>query len=326
MREFRDDWRPTATIEALRARAGLLAAIREFFAERGVLEVETPVLASSTVTDVHLRTLSTRYSGPGSPEGRILHLQTSPEFHMKRLLAAGAGPIFQLCKAFRDGESGRKHNPEFTMLEWYRPAWDHHRLMDEVDELLGAVLGTPPGIRMTYAEAFERHAALDPHCADVHQLEDRARQLLDTEPPRLGPDRDGWMELLFSHAVEPALGRGRPAFVHDFPASQAALARVRSGNPPLAERFEVFVEGVELANGFHELADASEQRRRFDADREARRQVDLPVPDPDERLLAALDAGLPDCAGVALGVDRLVMLKLGASDISEVIAFPIDCA
>ena len=320
------DWRPTATVEALRLRAEVLANIRSFFAERGVLEVETPVLGAATVTDINLQSLISRFCGPGSPDGRNLFLQTSPEFHMKRLLAEGCGPIWQLCKAFRNGEAGRRHNPEFSILEWYRPDWDHHRLMDEMDDLLGVILGTQRGQRLTYAEAFQRHVGLDPHCASVDGLGDSARQLLGANAPNLGTDRDGWLQLLFSQVLEPALGRGRPSFVHDFPASQAALARIRSGDPPLAERFEVFVEGVELANGFHELADPAEQRQRFESDIEARHRAGLPTPTPDDRLLAALEEGFPNCAGVALGVDRLVMLKAGVTDISEVIAFPIDRA
>jgi lysyl-tRNA synthetase class 2 len=245
---------------------------------------------------------------------------------MKRLLAASSGPIWQLGKAFRDGEAGRCHNPEFTLLEWYRPGWDHHRLMVEVDELLHDILNTPTGERLSYREAFQSIAGLDPFETPVGTLQSVSRDLVGAEPPDLGSDRDSWLELLFSHVLEPELGRGRPSFIHDFPASQAALARVRPGDPALAERFEVFVDGVELANGFHELGDAAEQRRRFERDLEARRADGLPVPELDERLLAALAEGLPDCAGVALGVDRLVMLKLGTTDISEVIAFPIDRA
>ena len=314
------DWKPTTSFEALRVRAATLATIRRFFAERGVLEVETPALSAATATDLHLRSLTCR----AFDDRRTLYLQTSPEFAMKRLLAAGSGPIYQICRSFRDGESGRRHNPEFTMLEWYRPGWDHHRLMDEVDELLAAVLGTPSGNRMTYAEAFRHHAGLDPHRATDDDLRARIAQLEVPDPSSL--DRDDLLNLILSHLAEPHLGRGRPDLVHDFPASQAALARVRPGDPPLAERFEVFVEGVELANGFHELADAEEQRRRFERDLAERRRRGLAEVPVDERLLAALAAGLPDCAGVALGVDRLVMLRLGASDIREAIAFPIDRA
>jgi lysyl-tRNA synthetase class 2 len=317
----RGDWRPTATIEALRARAEVLAAIRAFFADRGVLEVETPLLSVATVTDLHLRSLSCE---PDSKDGRTLHLQTSPEYAMKRLLAAGSGAIYQICRAFRGGEAGRRHNPEFTMLEWYRPGWDHHELMSEIDELLAAVLGSRPGERLSYAEAFAAHAGVDPHHALDSELRERAQSHASRGADDL--DREELLDLLLAESVEPKLGRGRPSFVYDFPASKAALARVRPGDPPLAERFELFVDGLELANGYHELTDPAEQRRRFEQDLAERRRRGLPEVQIDERLLAALDAGLPDCAGVALGVDRLVMLVLGAADISEVIAFPADRA
>jgi lysyl-tRNA synthetase class 2 len=285
------------------------------------MEVETPLLSAATVTDLHLQSLVLRVGGHG---GRTMYLQTSPEFAMKRLLAGGCGPIYQISRAFRDAEAGRRHNPEFTLLEWYRPGWDHHRLMDEIDELLAEVLGSSPGERLSYAEAFERHAAVDPHRASRHDLEHRVQDLGVSSVTDL--ERDDLLNLLLTHVVEPKLGRGRPTFVHDFPASQAALARIRPGDPPLAERFEVFVEGVELANGYHELTDPAEQRRRFEADLAERRRRDLPEVPIDNRLLAALEAGLPDCAGVALGLDRLVMLKAGSDDISDVIAFPIDRA
>ncbi|HSL17494.1 MAG TPA: elongation factor P--(R)-beta-lysine ligase [Methylomirabilota bacterium] len=320
------DWRPTASLETLRLRAEILGAIRSFFAGRGILEVETPLLAAAPVTDLHLAALSCRYRGPGHDEGLRLWLQTSPEFAMKRLLAAGSGPIYALDKAFRDGEAGSRHNPEFTLLEWYRPGWDHHRLMDEVEDLLTVVLGSSDAERLTYAEAFRRHAGVDPFHDPVAALAARAADLLGHTPPDLGDDRDAWLELLLSHAVEPRIGRGGPTFVYDFPASQAALARVRPGDPPVAERFELFLEGVELANGYHELGDPAEQRRRFEADLAERRARGLPEVPVDERLLAALAHGLPDCAGVALGVDRLVMLAAGATRIDQVITFPVDRA
>jgi len=311
-------WEPAAGLAALRRRAEVLARIRAFFAVRGVLEVETPVLAAGGGTDVHLAPLVTRLA-----DGRRLYLQTSPEFAMKRLLAAGSGPIYQLGRAFRDGEAGRRHNPEFTMLEWYRPGWDHHRLMDEVDELLAGVLGTTPAERLTYREAFRRHAGIDPLAAGDDELRASATRC---GLHAADVDREGCLSLLLGAVVEPRLGHGRPSFLHDFPASQAALARVRPGDPPLAERFEAYVQGVELANGYHELSDAEEQRRRFVADLAERRRLGLPELPLDERLLAALEHGLPDCAGVALGVDRLVMLVCGASSISDVMAFPVDRA
>jgi lysyl-tRNA synthetase class 2 len=324
MNQSNDPWRPTASLESLRVRAAVLAKIRAFFAEREVLEVETPLLAAAPVTDLHLLALATRYRGPGADDGRVLYLQTSPEFAMKRLLAAGSGPIYQLCRAFRDGEAGARHNPEFTILEWYRPGWDHHRLMDEVDDLLQAVLDTAPCERLTYAEAFARHAGLDPHGAPEAELGGRVESLGVADPR--GLRRDDLLDLILTHEIEPKLGTRGTTFVHDYPASQAALARVRDGEPPLAERFEVFLDGVELANGYHELVDPHEQRRRFEDDLEARRAAGLPEVPVDDRLLAALEHGLPPCAGVALGVDRLVMLAAGCSEISDVIAFPIDRA
>jgi len=318
------DWRPTASLEMLRLRARILAQIRAFFAPREVLEVETPLLASAPVTDLHLQALSCRYRGPGADEGRELYLQTSPEFAMKRLLAAGSGAVYQICKAVRDGEAGGMHNPEFTILEWYRPGWDHHRLMDEVDELLQLVLGTQPGDRLTYATAFEDHAKIDPFSESHEELVSRAERLGVVEPHVL--ERDDLLNLVLTHVVEPQLGRDRPTFVHGYPASQASLARIRPGDPPVAERFEVFSEGVELANGYHELTDPAEQRRRFEADNAARQAAGTPEVPIDGRLLAAIEHGLPDCAGVALGVDRLLMLAAGAREISDVLAFPIDRA
>jgi lysyl-tRNA synthetase class 2 len=245
---------------------------------------------------------------------------------MKRLLAAGSGPIFQLSRAVRGGEAGRRHNLEFTLLEWYRPGFDLHRLMDEVVELLGELLGAAllPAARMTYEEAFRRHAGVDPHRAPTAAL-DGALAAAGVASPAFAPgDRDGRLHLLMAAVVEPRLGAGA-TFVYDFPASQASLARVRPAageEPPLAERCELFVGGVELANGFHELGDAAEQRRRFAADNAERRRRGLPEVALDERLLAALAAGLPDCAGVALGFDRLVMLACGAASIEDVLAFP----
>ena len=318
------DWRPTASPEMLHLRAQILSKTRAFFAERNVLEVETPLLASAPVTDLHLQALSCRYRGPGADEGRELYLQTSPEFAMKRLLAAGSGPIYQICRAVRDGESGRRHNPEFTILEWYRPGWDHHRLMDEVDELLAAILDCGPGERLSYAATFERYGGVDVFAESTDALCRRVAKfgINDAE----GLSRDDFLDLILTHVIEPKLGHCQPTFVHDYPASQASLARVRDGNPPLAERFEVFAEGLELANGYHELVDSAEQRRRFEADIEKRERQGLPSVPIDERLISALEHGLPGCAGVALGVDRLIMLAAGTRNIADVLTFPIDRA
>ena len=322
-------WRPAASFEVIRRRAELYATLRRFFAELGILEVETPQLAAATVTDLHLHSLSCEAELSGGR--RRLYLQTSPEFAMKRLLAAGSGPIFQLARTFRDAESGPLHNPEFTLLEWYRPGFDHHRLMDEMDRLLAEVLGTRAAERRTYGELFEERVGVDPHRSSTADLR-RAARLSQLEVAGMDDaGHDDWLHLLWSHRVEPGLGRAthgirRPTFVLDFPASQAALARIRPGDPPVAERFEVYVEGIELANGFHELDDNTEQRRRFEHDLEQRRAAGLPTPPIDEHLLAALGHGLGDCAGVALGVDRLLMLQVGARHIDEVLAFPIDRA
>jgi lysyl-tRNA synthetase class 2 len=316
-------WRPGASVELLRLRGHLLAAAREFFRARGVLEVETPLLAPATVTDVHLASLSARIAGRPQP----YYLQTSPEYAMKRLLAAGSGDIYQLGKAFRDGEAGPRHNPEFTLLEWYRLGFDHVRLMDEVEALLGALLGahlTRPAERLTYRESFGRVLGLDPLAAPEAELRELARARLGADDQALGAGRDDVLDLLMGALVGPALGRDRITFVHDYPAAQAALARLLPGEPRCAARFEAYVGGLELCNGFHELGDAGEQRRRFEADLAARAARGLPAVAIDERLLAALAAGLPDVAGVAVGFDRVVMLAAGLTDIREVISFAVD--
>lgn len=299
---------PEPTPDRLRARAELLADLRAFFAQRDVLEVETPLLSRSTVTDPALAPV---------PCGDRW-LQTSPEYAMKRLLAEGAGPIFQVCKAFRAGEAGPRHNPEFTLLEWYRPGFDLRQLMEEVAELVCGALGDKPVKYLSYRELFEAVLDLDPHLATTAELESCARLRVDYAGG--AESRDTWLDLLLSHVIQPSLAG--MVFVFDYPASQAALARRRrDGDVEVAERFELFVDGVELANGYLELTDPAEQRRRFEADNAvlaARGEAPRPL---DEQLLAALAAGLPDCAGVALGLDRLLMLKLGADSLADVLAF-----
>ena len=324
-------WRPSADLATLRLRAELLARIRAFFAARGVLEVETPMLSAAAITEPNLASFSTVYSGPGSRYGQRLYLHTSPEFPMKRLLAAGSGCIYQIARVFRDGEAGGRHNPEFTLLEWYRVGFDHHRLMDEVAELVTELLTGRLALaepeRLSYQELFQRHLDLNPHQARLAELAACAEARGVPIPPGMpADDADPWLDLLLTHGIEPKLGRGRLTFVYDYPASQAALARLRPGEPPVGERFELYLNGVELANGFHELGDAGEQRRRFEAENAARRALDLPVMPMDENLLAALEAGLPDCAGVALGFDRLVMLAAGKTALAEVLAFPFERA
>ncbi len=322
-RRHLDDWRPGASLETLRARARLLARIRAFFAARGVLEVETPLAGISFGTDPAIEPLRSRFTGPGHAQGLDLYLQSSPEFFMKRLLAAGSGPIWQLCKAFRDGEAGPRHNPEFTLLEWYRPGFDERALMDEVAELVSEALDQPlPVERRRYAELFQTHLGIDPLEADVPALRAcaLAHAVLGAEGLELA--RDGWLDLLMSTLIEPHLGREGLTFVTHYPVSQASLARVHADGRTAA-RFELYWQGMELANGFHELRNAAEQAQRFEHENCRRRsagQAPMPV---DDALLAALEHGLPDCAGVALGIDRLLMCQLGVDDIDQVLAFSL---
>lgn len=310
----------------------MLEHIRAFFSARDVLEVDTPALSAAATPDPALASLVTRYTGPGAPHGQALYLHTSPEFAMKRLLAAGSGSIYQICKVFRDGEAGRAHNPEFTMLEWYRIGMDHHQLMDEVADLVMQVLAEKLALQspeqVSYREIFESRVGIDPHTATASDCAQAARAHGVTVPPDLFEHHDVaiWRDLLLSHLIEPDLGRDRLTFVYDYPASQASLAQIRPGHPPLAERFELYLNGMELANGFHELADVAEQRTRFERQLHARAASGLPPVPLDQRLLAALTQELPDCSGVALGIDRLVMLAAGARSIQDVIAFPLERA
>ncbi|MCE8020573.1 EF-P lysine aminoacylase GenX [Halomonas sp. MCCC 1A11036] len=320
------DWRPTASIETLCKRARLLGAVRTFFAERGVLEVETPVLGHGGSTDVHLASLSLEASTPAGRER--LWLQTSPEFHMKRLLAAGSGPIFQLARSFRDGEVGSRHNIEFTMLEWYRPGFTLDQLIEETVALIRTVLGPEVGNeagplrRRRYRELFREGLGLDPFSVDLDALRQLAGERGGLDMRDAG--RDGCLDLLMSLIIEPTLGHEGVDVVVDYPASQAALAR-RHRDPEdgewVASRFEVYLAGLELANGYDELIDADEQRARFAEDNAARRALGKPEVDVDARLLAALAAGMPAGCGVALGMDRLIQLALGRASVAEVMAF-----
>ena len=309
-------WRPTAPLAALRLRAQLLGRIRSFFEARGVLEVETPLLGHATVTDPYIHSI----------RAGELFLQTSPEYAMKRLLAAGSGPIFQICKAFRAEESGSRHNREFTMLEWYRPGFDHHQLMDEVELLLRHVVGAAGAERVTYEALYQRHVGANPHTVGAAELERVAAAHGVSTHSSLPLSREDWLNLLMAQVIEPKLGDEAPVFVYDYPADLAALARIRPCEPPVAERFEVYFQGTELANGYHELTDAHEQRERFRRDIETRRTLGYDDVEPDERLLEALEAGVPACAGVALGLDRLVMIAASAQSLADVLSFPSDRA
>jgi lysyl-tRNA synthetase class 2 len=313
-------WRPSASIATLRRRAALIAQIRHFFAKHAFLEVETPALSQASVTDRHLRSFKTHLTRPGTLERVPLYLTTSPEYHMKRLLAAGSGPIFQLSRSFRDEEWGDWHNPEFTLLEWYQFG-DLSQLMERVEQLLVTLLACQSAERVSYQQLFQRTVGLEPLSANCKQLQAAMAQYHLSHELQQEQDHDTLLQLLFSVAIEPQLGRDRPLFIYDFPASQAALAQINPQDSRVAERFEVYYQGIELANGFHELQDAEEQRRRFEQDNRQRQREGLPPQPIDYRLLTALQQGLPDCSGVALGVDRLLMLALGAPQIQAVIAF-----
>ncbi|MCK8107399.1 elongation factor P--(R)-beta-lysine ligase [Pseudoalteromonas sp. 2CM41L] len=319
-------WAPSASINTLKQRAAILRTIREFFYTRNVMEVETPSLSSASVTDVHLASFNTQFVGPGHAGGLPLYLQTSPEFAMKRLLAAGSGPIFQLCKAFRNEEAGRHHNPEFTMLEWYRPGFDEFALMDEMDELMQLILNVEPAERLTYQQAFEQVLALDPLTATLRQLQTLASDHGFADIAKNETNKDTLLQLLFCMKVEPTIGQTKPCFVYHFPASQAALAQICEHDNRVAGRFELYYKNMELANGFNELTNAKEQAKRFDEDNAYRAANGLNHVPMDKRLIAALEHGLPQCAGVAMGIDRLVMLATAKDTIKEVIAFDVDRA
>jgi lysyl-tRNA synthetase class 2 len=338
-------WKPTASIETLKARAEILAQVRRFFAERGILEVETPLLSRYSVTDRYMKSFQVNdfMGGEGSGEG---YLQTSPEYAMKRLLAAGSGSIYQICKAFRQDELGRRHNPEFTMLEWYLEGCDHEQLMGQVFELLDTLSNKTPNRAsgkasdkvsrnklnkrsFSYREVFEEYLNIDPFVITDEELKSLSLESLGELPEDL--ERDDYLALLFEERIEPFLGMKQGqgdevCFIHSYPVSQAALARVDESNPEIACRFEVYWQGVELANGFYELDDPEEQHYRFEADNQWRKDNQLPQMSIDERFMAGLEHGLPDCAGVALGLDRLVMILLQKNSLQEVLTFPADRA
>lgn len=315
-------WGPSATIKTLQKRAEIITRIRQFFAARQVLEVDTPLLCHGTVTDPHVIGIPAIFKEMGSDQQQIMYLQTSPEYAMKRLLAAGSGPIYQICKAFRQGEVGKIHNPEFTMLEWYRPDFDHHALMDEMDEFLMATLHiTTTAERWSYAQAFKNYLEIDPqqvHTDELQKLMVKKEIVLSSSAIH---SKDDYLDLLFNHCIEPFIGHDRPLFLYDFPASQAALAKIHPSNPAVAARFEVYFKGVELANGYYELLDAEEHRKRFTNDLAYRAQHGIPHVPIDHFFLTALEHGIPDCAGVALGIDRLVMLALDQEKIADVLTF-----
>jgi lysyl-tRNA synthetase class 2 len=307
---------------SLRLRAQLNALLRQFFADRGVLEVETPILSAAGNTDPNIESFSASFSGHVDAGPRERWLRTSPEYPLKRLLAAGVGDCYELGRVFRNGESGGRHNPEFTMLEWYRVGWDHRQLMEETIALVEAALAMA-GRRAevvveSYRQLFLDELGIDPLHAPIDELRAPLAEY------GIGPDglgRDDWLDLLITHKLQPAFPRDRITVIHDYPASQCALARIRPGDPPMAERFELFLGRYELANGYHELNDGAEQRQRFERDNAVRRERGLREVPLDESLLAVLDA-MPDCAGVAMGMERLLMCLAGTDAIADVLAFP----
>ncbi len=314
------DWRPTAKPELLRLRAEVLARIRRFFAERNVLEVETPLLAPATVTDQHIDSIPAQVQVKGSLQR--FYLQTSPEYAMKRLLAAGSGACYQICKSFRQGDAGARHNPEFTMLEWYRPGFSLEELINEVEQLLREFLPQATVPRLTYRELFQQHLGIDPHQTDLETLRRLTRENLPVDPTKL--DTTDCLQLLLGQTIEPQLPEY--CFIHDYPAAQAALAKIEPDpeGEPVARRFELFCHGTELANGYDEETNGKVLRARFERDQQKRAQLGRPAPEIDEKLLEALEHGLLPCTGVAFGIDRLLMALSAAESIAEVLTFPID--
>ena len=316
------DGQPASLQRSLHLRAHLYQLVRHFFSERHVLEVETPILSAAGNTEPNIESFSTLFHGHVDAGARERWLRTSPEFPLKRLLAAGVGDCYELGRVFRNGEAGGRHNPEFTMLEWYRVGWDHRQLMQEtialVDRALAMVGRRAETVVISYRQLFLDEFGIDPVRASIDEL----RTPLDEfgiDPQ--GLSHDDWLDLLITHKVQPALPHDRVTVIHDYPATQCALAKIRPGEPPLAERFELYLGRHELANGYHELNDAAEQRRRFERDnatRRARGQREVPL---DHALLDVLGA-MPDCAGVALGVERLLMCLADTDAIADVLAFP----
>lgn len=309
-----NSWHPTASLSALRERAKLLKQIRAFFDSRGVFEVDTPLLCASTVSEPALASFFINAAER--------YLQTSPEYAMKRMLAAFNVPIYYLGKAFREGEFGKKHNPEFTMLEWYRPQWDHHQLIAEINDLFQLIFACPPLQITTYQAIFKKYLNVCPHQSSEQELKHIAlkHNWIDES---FNCDKMAWLDLLMTHGIESQLGLEMPVVILDYPAQQGALAKIRKDEDGffVAERFEVYYRGMELANGYHELTCAMEQRKRFEADNLQRRKLGLPHIPVDEHLLSAMNAGMGTCAGVAIGFDRLLMLRLGLNNISDVLPF-----
>ncbi|MEQ1620230.1 MAG: EF-P lysine aminoacylase EpmA [Methylococcales bacterium] len=319
------DWQPSCSIEHLRLRAQMLATIRRFFSERAVLEVETPLLSQTIGTDPQLEFFTTEFNFP--PSRQTLYLQTSPEFAMKRLLASGSGSIYQICKAFRNGEAGRFHNPEFTMLEWYRVGFNLQQLMDEIADLIAEAFAgqlSSETQRISYQDVFKLNTGLDALTFDYQAY---CAYALDNQLPEAidicRHDHAIWLDFIFTHKVQPELGKNALCLVFGYPACQSSLARLNLLDDRVTERVELFINGVELGNGYYELLDANEQNQRFDREIAYRQQNNLPPVTKDHRLIQALEAGMPDCSGVAIGLDRLLMLLSNSASIDQVLGFAV---
>lgn len=317
-------WQPTADIETLKQRAQYLADVRCFFSQRAIWEVDTPSLSQAAPTAPYMASFSTDYQPIGSEQSQTYYLHTSPEFAMKRLLAAGSGSIYQIAKVFRNGEQGRLHSPEFTMLEWYRPSLSLSELMDEVQALLSSVFKVIEFQRLSYQQLFKQYTNIDVLTCSDTEIQHYGKANINSLPADFETDRDGWLELIMSYLIEPKLTQC--TFIHDYPASQAQLAKVVKDEQghDVADRFELYLNGVELANGYNELLDADELRKRFNADNLQRQQLNTPQIPIDENLLAAMEAGLPECSGVALGLDRLMMQVMAKDQISDVLSFNLE--
>lgn len=320
---MKHNWQPVASREVLKQRARLLKCIRAFFDARNILEVETPIIASVGTTDPHIDSLQTMF------RGETYYLNTSPEYSMKRMLADDGQPIYQICKVFRDDELGPHHNPEFSMLEWYRPGFDMHQLMNEMGDLLTNVLAQESVVidHLSYRQVFEEFAEIDPHQVGVEDCRSCAINHNIEQPVGLDDNKDEWLDWLLTQLVIPSFEPEHFTFIYDYPASQCSLARLREDEQgvQVASRFELFYGEVELANGFHELQSSTEQKQRFESENRRRIEVGKSAIKIDENLLGALSHGLPDCSGVALGLDRLLMVMCRKESIDKVMTFPFSC-
>ena len=321
-------WQSNLSWERAKQRAEIIQSIRNFFVQRDVVEVETPLLCNGTITDVYIDSFNCRFDFSESSDSQTnLYLQTSPEFAMKRLLASGYGSIFQLCKAFRHEPFGSFHNPEFTMLEWYRLDYDHDDLMQEVEEFLLMLLPIDGSDRLTYQQAFIRYLQIDPLDCQLLELKEKlSSENIQGDWIENEMDKDILLQVLFSERIEKKIGQSSPCFIYNFPKSQSALAKLSTDDPRVAERFECYFKGIELANGFNELTDANEQLKRFEEDNIKRAKLGKALKPIDMNFIDALNAGLPNCSGVALGIDRLLMLIMNADTIKETMSFDINNA